>query len=322
MLPTPTGSGYWLVASDGGVFAFGDAGFLGSLGANPPASPIVALAPTPTGAGYWLVSADGTVYAFGDAVHRGDAPGTTAVDIAALPAGGYVVLAADGTTRAFGPGASGLSSSPVSGRLAGPFGDRAVGIAVRPDGRGTWTAWSGTARDRRIDTAQGPHDAIRSAWPSCPAPLRWYLDPHAAPAGAGEMAAEVFAYVGRITGVPTEYGGELASGDDLPGGNVVVIAFEPSFSDAGILGLGGPLDDTSGLVLLNVDAIEELARWYGGGAGGDRVWLSVTTHEVGHALGLGHVDDPGQLMYPTFGKLDGFGDGDLAGLRDLGVRCN
>ena len=30
---TPSGSGYWLVAADGGVFAFGDAGFFGSTGA-------------------------------------------------------------------------------------------------------------------------------------------------------------------------------------------------------------------------------------------------------------------------------------------------
>jgi hypothetical protein len=27
---TPDGRGYWLVASDGGVFAFGDAGFMGA----------------------------------------------------------------------------------------------------------------------------------------------------------------------------------------------------------------------------------------------------------------------------------------------------
>ena len=30
MASTPTGQGYWLVASDGGIFAFGDAGFHGS----------------------------------------------------------------------------------------------------------------------------------------------------------------------------------------------------------------------------------------------------------------------------------------------------
>jgi hypothetical protein len=30
MSATPTGRGYWLVAFDGGIFTFGDAGFFGS----------------------------------------------------------------------------------------------------------------------------------------------------------------------------------------------------------------------------------------------------------------------------------------------------
>ncbi len=33
MAATPDGQGYWLVASDGGVFSFGDAGFHGSAAA-------------------------------------------------------------------------------------------------------------------------------------------------------------------------------------------------------------------------------------------------------------------------------------------------
>ena len=32
MAATPDGGGYWEVASDGGVFAFGDAGYYGSEG--------------------------------------------------------------------------------------------------------------------------------------------------------------------------------------------------------------------------------------------------------------------------------------------------
>ena len=36
MAPTHDGQGYWLVASDGGIFAFGDAAFEGSLGSSPP----------------------------------------------------------------------------------------------------------------------------------------------------------------------------------------------------------------------------------------------------------------------------------------------
>jgi hypothetical protein len=43
MTADPSTGGYWLVASDGGIFAF-DAPYLGSLGADPPAHPVVGMA--------------------------------------------------------------------------------------------------------------------------------------------------------------------------------------------------------------------------------------------------------------------------------------
>jgi hypothetical protein len=44
MATTPDGKGYWLVASDGGIFAFGDAGFFGSMGGGKLNSSIVGMA--------------------------------------------------------------------------------------------------------------------------------------------------------------------------------------------------------------------------------------------------------------------------------------
>ncbi|MGH2689305.1 MAG: choice-of-anchor D domain-containing protein, partial [Actinomycetota bacterium] len=61
------GGGYWLVAQDGGIFAFGDAAFHGSTGAIRLARPIIGMAPTPSGNGYWLSASDGGIFAFGDA---------------------------------------------------------------------------------------------------------------------------------------------------------------------------------------------------------------------------------------------------------------
>jgi hypothetical protein len=40
----PFGNGYLMVGEDGGIFNFSDLDFLGSLGANPPASPITSVA--------------------------------------------------------------------------------------------------------------------------------------------------------------------------------------------------------------------------------------------------------------------------------------
>ena len=51
-----------------GIFAFGDAGFYGSMGGNPLNQPVVGIASTPDGKGYWEVASDGGIFAFGDAV--------------------------------------------------------------------------------------------------------------------------------------------------------------------------------------------------------------------------------------------------------------
>jgi hypothetical protein len=67
MTASATGRGYWFVASDGGIFAFGDARFMGSPAATGVHSPVVDMARTEDGAGYWVVSADGTTYTFGNA---------------------------------------------------------------------------------------------------------------------------------------------------------------------------------------------------------------------------------------------------------------
>jgi len=59
------------VASDGGIFTFGDAGFYGSTGAIQLNAPIVGMAATPDGKGYWLAAADGGIFSFGDATFYG-----------------------------------------------------------------------------------------------------------------------------------------------------------------------------------------------------------------------------------------------------------
>ena len=71
MAATPDQKGYWMVASDGGVFSFGDAHFYGSTGDITLNKPIVCMTATPDGKGYWLVASDGGVFAFGDAVFHG-----------------------------------------------------------------------------------------------------------------------------------------------------------------------------------------------------------------------------------------------------------
>jgi hypothetical protein len=75
MAATPDGKGYWLVASDGGVFSYGDAIFYGSTGSLALNKPVVGMAATPDGVGYWFVASDGGVFSYGDAGFYGSAVG-------------------------------------------------------------------------------------------------------------------------------------------------------------------------------------------------------------------------------------------------------
>lgn len=70
----PLGTGFWLVASDGGVANFKGAPFHGSMGGHPLNAPIVDLVPTPDGNGYWLIGADGGLFAFGSAPAYNERP--------------------------------------------------------------------------------------------------------------------------------------------------------------------------------------------------------------------------------------------------------
>lgn len=87
-------------------------------------------------------------------------------------------------------------------------------------------------------------------------------------------------------------------------------------------GVGGPVAvridkaqqaHVSGKIALDV---EDLGPTLAAPGGRDRV-RAVIQHEVGHVLGLGHVDDPTQLMYKFGNESTEWGSGDLHGLRAL-----
>lgn len=78
-------------------------------------------------------------------------------------------------------------------------------------------------------------------------------------------------------------------------------------------GTGGP-SLVSGQVVL--DASNRLASGFGAGTTDGEVLL----HELAHAVGLGHVLDPTQVMYPqTTSSESVFGAGDRAGLAAVGA---
>jgi hypothetical protein len=64
-----------MVASDGGIFSFGDARFHGSTGNIHLNQPVVGMAASASGAGYWMAASDGGIFAFGDAAFLGSMGG-------------------------------------------------------------------------------------------------------------------------------------------------------------------------------------------------------------------------------------------------------
>ena len=135
MAATPTGRGYWLVASDGGIFNFGDATFYGSTGGIHLNQPIVGMAATPSGHGYWLVASDGGIFSYGDAGFYGSTGSLhlnqPIVGMAATPTGhGYWLVASDGGIFSFGDAA--FHGSTGSIHLNQPI----VGMAATTTGHG------------------------------------------------------------------------------------------------------------------------------------------------------------------------------------------
>ncbi len=133
----PVADGYWLAATDGGLFAFGGAPFFGSTGDMKLNQPVVGMAPTPTQLGYWLVASDGGIFAFGDAGFFGSTGAMKLnqpiVGMTASPTGlGYWLVASDGGIFAFGD--AGFFGSTGAMKLNQPI----VGMTASPTGLGYW----------------------------------------------------------------------------------------------------------------------------------------------------------------------------------------
>ncbi len=133
--PAAAQNGYLTVASDGGIFAFGQ-DFCGSTGSIALNKPVVGMAAVPGQGGYWLVASDGGVFSYGNAGFYGSTGSlklnAPVVGMAATPDGrGYWLVASDGGIFSYG-------DAQFNGSAASVPGQDIVGMAATPDGQGYW----------------------------------------------------------------------------------------------------------------------------------------------------------------------------------------
>jgi PQQ-like domain len=133
--PAAAQSGYLSVASDGGIFAFGQ-DFCGSTGSLNLNKPVVGMAAVRGQGGYWLVASDGGIFSYGNAGFYGSTGSLTlnapVVGMAATPDGrGYWLAASDGGIFSYG-------DAQFYGSAASVPGQDIVGMAATPDGDGYW----------------------------------------------------------------------------------------------------------------------------------------------------------------------------------------
>lgn len=172
------------------------------------------------------------------------------------------------------------------------------------------------------------------AWDPC-RPIRYEVNPDGGPDDAEELARDAVEEVAEVTGLGFEYQGLTDRRPDWTGGDRLVVAqFEPVLiawatedevdelagDVAGVGGAsavevrpGGWWRYVTGGVTLDEEAYDGLDR---------DAQRAILLHELGHLVGLDHVDSPRELMYGDNVGRDDFGRGDLNGLVRLGRgRC-
>ncbi|MCZ2826659.1 MULTISPECIES: matrixin family metalloprotease [unclassified Modestobacter] len=212
-----------------------------------------------------------------------------------------------------------------------------VGIEAADDPLGT--PLTPPAGDGTHQFAQLQDDGVTPiAYDPC-RPVHYVVRPDNAPVGGDLLIADAVAQVSAVTGLqfvddgatdeaptdqrdpyqPDRYGDRWAP--------VLVtwdtVAEQPDLA-ADVAGLAGSLAVSSGEApgvyvtgLVELDAAqftEILSR-----PGGQAVARAIVLHEFAHLVGLDHVDDPTQLMYPTTSAVLDFAAGDLTGLSRLGA---
>ncbi len=166
-------------------------------------------------------------------------------------------------------------------------------------------------------------------WDPC-SPVGYVVSWTHAPDGARQLVADAVETVEQATGLTfTALGssplvpGTARPTDPLPAGAEVLVAWVPAADDAlfatgEVIGWARPLlvGDRSGGQVYGRGQVALDADWFAGATGAQA--RGVLLHELGHLVGLDHVEDTGQLMSDRHVGTVEYQQGDLDGLARLG----
>lgn len=167
-------------------------------------------------------------------------------------------------------------------------------------------------------------------------PLHYVINPANAPAGGIEDVQAAIALTQEATGIQFAYDG--ATDEPLAQGRELVqegrygrrwaplligwIPFESAIfhlDDVGVAGSAIERNADDRLVYVTGSIILNGADQLDNGFRPGKTWGKVVLHELGHILGLDHVQDPAQVMHASLVSSPAvWGSGDLAGLSQLG----
>jgi hypothetical protein len=170
-------------------------------------------------------------------------------------------------------------------------------------------------------------------WDPC-TPVRWALNPDQAPPGALELAKDAFGRLAAVGGLKFTYAGTTAykplknPETAYPAGVDAVVAFASSAEypdlSGGTFGIGGFTSTFTpegprivhGGVVLSSKLFPSVPDGFGRGQRRGGAIL----HEMGHMVGLDHVNDTTQIMNPalTASAPEQYVAGDSNGLRKVG----
>ncbi len=215
-----------------------------------------------------------------------------------------------------------FGNSAISVRLRGLTGlDDRLRDAVAADGDGSYAfLYTQPGTDRPV------------GFSPCRT-IGYVVNPEGAPNGWADLVGSAVTEVSDRTGLEFEDRGTTddrtfdgrtsRTGKPQP----VIIAWADADEVEGladdVAGLGGPTmvqlagsrAFVTGSVVLDTATTDRLAQEPGGRARQRGLLL----HELGHLVGLDHVDDRNELMYPQAGTRTTYGPGDRAGLALIGA---